>query len=154
MSDDRFDFRLERLLHLRERSEEEAGQAVAVALARVEALRDVEREVEQIMRQARTRILGAHVAPNAPGERIAVSLLLEQAQARLAEVRGQLDEAEADERACREALAARTQERRVLERLRDKHREEWRADAEHRARLAMDAIALRRAAVGTHHGAA
>lgn len=127
---------------------------MAGARARVETLRDVLREVEGIVKQARLRMLGQTGRDTSPGDRVAMGLLLEQAESRAAEIRTQIAEAEASERSCLEALSARTQERRVLERLREKHRAAWRADAEQRARPAMDAIALRHATTGPQRGIA
>ncbi len=137
----RFKFRLQRLLDLRHKKEQEAASAVAAARSAAEAA--VMREDDLSARRDATR---QELLP-AEGQTVRVSHLHEVAFL----VRA-LDERVLDARKVTEAAERSVQEklgelgdamrdRRVLDRLKDRRSEEWRVEDARLEREVMDAIA-------------
>jgi len=137
----RFKFRLQRLLDLRNKKEQEAASAVAMARSVAEAA--VEREEDLATRRDATR---QEMLP-AEGQTVRVSHLHEVAFL----VRA-LDDRVVDARKASEAAERSVQEklgelgdamrdRRVLDRLKDRRSEEWRHEDARQEREVMDAIA-------------
>lgn len=140
---DRFRFRLNRLLSLRERAQDRAAVALAQALdtaARLEAERSDAAAVATTARLHQTSPTGG---ASRDGERAALQWLGECADWRVAALTTQQAEAAEDTERRRRELLVRTRERRVLEKLRDRQAERWRDEHARRTQHQMDDVALR-----------
>jgi flagellar export protein FliJ len=139
-----FRFRLQRVLDLRRDAEQECARVLTSASARVAEC------------EARCAELASTRAAAAAGQRDAArdgttagalqhtAWMLAQLDQQLDAAHSALETARADEERARTLLAQASQERRVLDRLEDRHRDAWRADTAARDRVAMDEIALGR----------
>lgn len=137
-------FNLQRLLDLRERKE----QAIAGELARARTVAQQATDTHQALVQARRdgEAQIASVTRSAPtvGEISALALVLEQLDGRLVGAEDAARHAEDLVKSVREQLTIASQDRQVLERLRERHLEAQRAAASAEDRTLMDAIALAR----------
>jgi len=143
MSAARFTFRLARVLALRERKADEAAAAFGASEAKVRQLQSAQEEVLANREAARDELVPRAGTAVRTGDMRAVQLLADQAEARAAWLRAAVAEAEAEAAARRQTLAERVRDRRVLERLRERLGDDWREDADRRARSAMDEVATR-----------
>ncbi|HEX6630203.1 MAG TPA: flagellar export protein FliJ [Gemmatimonadaceae bacterium] len=138
-----FQFRLQRLLDLREQKEREK----AVELLRAEAAMDAARVALAGLESAResglARLLGAQ-GDGTVGQLRNLAFVLEQLDRRVADAAATLDAAAEETARVRESLTEAHQERRALDRLRDRHEAEWRGHEVQEDRATMDAIALTR----------
>ena len=143
MTNPTFKFRLGRLLKVRARREDEASVALIAAIATCDHLRAAADDIRGRADEARC-VLRAGVGPRGmASDRRVLEYLLQQLDARGEELAANLIEAEAELDVRRRELAARSTERRVLERLRERKGEEWREEDSRQDRLGMDAVALR-----------
>ena len=139
-----FKFSLQRVLDLRAKREQAA--AVTLASAREEA--DQARLEVEALEQVRAD--GAQSAASVVGAAITVGqlqnlgLVLRYLDEHLDSAREQVDQADAQVERCMVDFTSASQDRRVLDRLRDKHRQSWSATEVQEDRKAMDAIALTR----------
>lgn len=140
---DRFKFRLERLLSLRERAQDRAATALAESVAVAVRIEDSRSDAARVGHEARARMLAEVGDKHPAGEVAAMQWLSECADARVAELAVQLAAAEAVAEQRRHELMHRTREKRVLERLREKQTQDHREESGRRAQLAMDDVALR-----------
>ena len=139
-----FKFRLQRLLELREQKEREK----AAELARAESVRDAARatlaEMEDAHTMGRERLQAQHGSDGTVGQLRNLAFVLEQLDRQLAAASAQVAAAEERTEAQRRELNAAHTEKRVLDRLRERHAGEWREGAAQADRQAMDSIALTR----------
>ena len=139
-----FKFRLQRLLELREQKERDR----ALALAQAEAARDAARQALTAMETTRAeglaRLHAEHGAEHTVGQLRNLGFVLEQLDRQLAVASAAVSAAETQTEARRQELGAAHTERRVLDRLRERHEGEWREEAVQADRQTMDAIALAR----------
>ena len=139
-----FKFRLQRLLDLREQKEREK----AVELARAESAADEARatlaNLAAVRSIGRDRLHAAHVAEGTVGELRNLVFVLEQLDRQLATAEASVGEAEEEAARARGVLGTAHQERRVLDRLKDRHHADWRTVADAADRQTMDGIALTR----------
>lgn len=136
-----FRFRLQRLLELRSRHEQQTAVRLAEARAEADAMRDTHDDL------AATRDAGRHrmLAPQAgAGELQALGVMLEHLEGHVQAAADDLDAADEVVGGVEEDLRAASQARRVLDRLRDRRVEEWQSAATIGDRVRMDAIALTR----------
>lgn len=140
---ERFSFRLNRLLSLRERAQDRAATQLAEASAQHARIDIARAEAAGIAAGARAQMRGDRGEQHGAGEYAALQWLSECADIRVAALQQELVAAEAEADRCRHELMLRTRERRVLERLREKQAEHWREDSGRRAQLVMDDVALR-----------
>lgn len=137
-------FKLQKVLDLRLWREQESAQRLgeaqrqmAEAAQAAEALREVRANgLEQFRR--------AHANGGPVGQLQNLSYVLGRLDARIAEADARRLEAEQRVNATRSEYAAALRERRVLERLRDRHMEQARAEIAHAEGLAMDDLAVTR----------
>ena len=139
-----FKFRLQRVLELRAKREQEVATQLSEARSQIEAAQRACDEVEQVQRQGRERLAAAHGAQPTVGQLQNLSYVVTQLEQHVEEARSAVQSAEANAEKVMGEFTAAMQERRVLDRLRDKHLEAWKADAVQADRNAMDAIALTR----------
>jgi flagellar FliJ protein len=138
-----FTFRLERVRAVRERLEDQAKEHLATSLSqrlKGEAMLHAASEELAGAREKRVEALTAGVATGS--DLVAAQAYLEQAQ-RAREARAlELDRRETEVVARRTALAAAARERQVLERLKERRREDHARESERRAGAALDELAI------------
>jgi len=136
-----FKFRLQRVLDLRAKREEEAATELAEAREAAEQAR----LAAEALRNAREQAAAAGVPGARPvGYLQNASYLLAQIDQQVDAARQAAHEAEGVVRERFAAFATAFQERRVLDKLREKDHDAWRAAAVQLDRATMDAIALTR----------
>jgi flagellar FliJ protein len=139
-----FKFRLQRVLDMRSQSEQEAAGRLAHAQSEAEAARLACAALEEVRAAGSVALAGAGVAPTSVAHLRAVGMVLEQLDRHI-EVADQAAgvaerQAELSLTEYRDAF----RDRRVLDRLRERHLESWTVEAGQRDRAAMDEIALTR----------
>jgi flagellar FliJ protein len=137
-----FQFRLERVRALRERAEEQAQEELASSLA-------IQMKGEAMLRAASNNVDGAHRARRqsstgelSGAELIALQAYLERAERARESAALELDRREAEVDARRAALTARSQERQVLEKLKERRREDHNREHDRRESVVLDEMAL------------
>jgi flagellar FliJ protein len=137
-----FQFRLERVRELREHAEDQAREELASSLA-------IRMKGEAMLRAA-AEDMGAAQAARRNGsasdlsgaELLALQAYLERAERKRESAALELDRREAEVDARRQALAVRSQERQVLERLKDRRREDHKREMERREGALLDEMAI------------
>jgi flagellar FliJ protein len=142
----RFRFRLQRLLDLRERKEQDAAVALAAAQRRADELQAQCDATTTRRSEARARMLPPGGAAHSMRDLYTAALLVEQLDGAAMSLAESLRVAAGDADSCRGSLAERVRERRTLERLRDRKLEEWNSASAQRDRETMDSVAQSRAA--------
>lgn len=137
-----FRFSLQRVLELKARREQAAASELARTRAGAEEAR-IAREELQTAREAGARQLSNRATPTV-GELQNAGLLLRALDERIQRAKVVEVKAEAKVAESMTAFTAASQERRVLDRLREKHLEGWQTEQVHLDRQTMDAIALTR----------
>ncbi|MEA2450527.1 MAG: flagellar protein FliJ [Thermoleophilaceae bacterium] len=138
-----FQFRLERVRALRESAEEQAQEELANSLAirlKGEAmLRAAAENVSGARDEARRRNSSTDLSGS---DLIAVQAYMERAERARESAALELDRREAEVDARRAALTQRSQERQVLERLKERRAEDHRVETERREGAQLDEMAL------------
>jgi flagellar FliJ protein len=137
-----FQFRLERVRALRERAEEQAQEELANSLAirlKGEAMLRAAAESVDDAREARRRSSSADLSG---ADLIALQAYMERAQIQRESAALELDRREAEVDARRAALTQRSQERQVLEKLKERRAEDHRVESERRESVVLDEMAL------------
>lgn len=139
-----FKFPLQRLLELRELRE----QAMARELADARIAADAQREQHDALATARdsanARVSQAAQQGPTVGQLVSLSYAANQLSERADAAHEQTVAAEAHVEGRLEALSSAAKERQILDRLRSRRLDEYRADAAQQDRTTMDAIALSR----------
>ena len=139
-----FNFRLQRVLELREKRE----QAQAIELAKAEEVatsaRSERDELQALHTASRQQMTNAHGAAPTVGHLHHLGFVLNALDVRLGHASKAVSTAEGIVSTARVSLEAAARDRRVLDRLKDKHLDVHRAEEGHRDRMAMDEIALSR----------
>lgn len=138
-----FKFRMQRLLDLREQKEREQAVELLRAEAAFDAARTALAGLEAARANGRERLLGAQ-GDGTVGQLRNLAFVLEQLDRHVADAAASVSAAEQETARVREALTTAFQERRALDRLRDRQEAEWREHAVQADRQTMDAIALAR----------
>jgi flagellar FliJ protein len=137
-----FRFRLQQVLDLREKQERELATQLAVAMGAEQSARATLDELRA------ERIAGAEGAQreqtHSVGELANVAFIMEQLDGQIANASDMVSAANNSVSQVQEALTAAFKDRRVLDRLRERHEETYRATAEQTDRRTMDDIALSR----------
>ena len=137
-----FRFRLQQVLDLREKQERHLATQLAAAMG-------AEREAKDALNGLRAeREAGSEVVNNGQshsvGELANLAFMMQQLDDRIAGANDVVSAANDSVSQVQEALTAAFKDRRVLDRLRERHEETYRATAEQTDRRAMDDIALSR----------
>lgn len=137
-----FRFRLQQVLDLREKQERHLATQLAAAIG-------AEREAKDALNGLRAeREAGAEAAndgqSHSVGELANLAFMMQQLDDRIAGANDVVSAANSSVSQVQEALTAAFKDRRVLDRLRERHEETYRATAEQTDRRAMDDIALSR----------
>lgn len=137
-----FQFRLERVRELRERAEDEAREELASSLA-------VRMKGEAMLRAAAEDVSGAQDARRqssqadlSGAELLALQAYMERTERQCESAALELDRREAQVDARRAALATRSQERQVLERLKERRRDDHKREMERREGALLDELAI------------
>ena len=137
-----FRFRLQQVLDLREKQERHLATQLAAALG-------AEREAKDALNGLRAeRQAGSDAVKegqsHSVGELANLAFMMQQLDDRIAGANDTVSAANNSVSQVQEALTAAFKDRRVLDRLRERHEETYRATAEQTDRRAMDDIALSR----------
>jgi flagellar FliJ protein len=136
-----FRFRLQKVLDLREQREREVASQLAQALSEQENAEE-RLHTLRVTRDASAQSMSG--TNRSVGELANLAFVLEQLDGHIATAREDVHAAEATVAEVKDALTVAYQGRRVLDRLRERHEENYRANAGQTDRRAMDDIALTR----------
>lgn len=139
-----FKFRLQRLLDLREQKEREMAAGLARAEHAADAARAELANLDAVRAIGREQLHAVHATDGTVGELRNLVFVLEQLDAQVASAQASVDAAEEAAARARGELGDAFRDRRVLDRLRDRHEADFRGAADAADRQAMDAIALTR----------
>jgi flagellar FliJ protein len=137
-----FKFRLQRILELREQAEQAKARALAAAQAEADKAQEAKDILAAMRSDSRSQLESATVSSPRIGHLMQLGAAIDALDARLERADDDLKAAEivVDEAKARLEVAAR--DRRVLDRLKDRHAEHWRAEEAQKDRLLMDEVAL------------
>jgi flagellar export protein FliJ len=140
MSGGRFKFSLQRLLTLRQKAERQAAIELAVARVAEEEAQDERRRLGVQRADARDALLPRPGASRSVSELRNVAYLIEQL-----DTRSEVADASAADAVCavdekQNVLGERLRDRRMLDRLRERHLADWRIADERRDRELMDGL--------------
>lgn len=139
-----FKFRLQRVLELREKSEQARARTLREASESADLMREQANALQALRTLQRDSLDAASRGVITAGELQHVAYVIDQLDTRLE--RATVDAAEAERLAieAQQALQLASRDRRVLGRLKEKHAERWMETEQQRDRLHMDEIALSR----------
>lgn len=138
-----FVFRLERLLDLRKRAERERAKALGEAVRAEEARRRAREHAEQELDRCGEQVAGAASDVSTAGTLTNLRLAVRAAADRLEDVTESHRAAERSRDEEQERFGAARQDRRVVERLREKREEAWKREAERAEQGDIDEVARR-----------
>ena len=126
-----------------------ASRAEVYDLARVEvdtlmSVLDEAADLEAVHQMGRERLVAAHGSGGTVGQLRNLSFVLDHIDRQVADAAGTVRQAEAVAERMRQALGEAHVERRVIDKLRDRHRNEWQEAESQADRALMDDIALSR----------
>lgn len=139
-----FHFRLQQVLEIRSRGEREAAGHLAEARNQAQEAREALEALEGVRAAGSASLLAAGAAPKSVSQLQAAARVLEHLDRHL--VVSAQTAAAAEQKADASLLVYRDalRDRRVLDRLRDRHLEEWNAGEAVADRVEMDEVALSR----------
>ena|SRR5258705_2754201 len=144
-----FKFPLQRLLDLRAKRQDEIARQLAHARTAADSSRATRDQLAEARTTGQTQISEAHAAGPTVGEISSRSFALTQLDQRIAVASDALKAAEAHVDTVHGALTGALQDKQVLDRLRLRMLEAYRATESNKDRTTMDAIALQRFAQST-----
>ncbi|MFN8582707.1 MAG: flagellar export protein FliJ [Gemmatimonadaceae bacterium] len=139
-----FKFPLQRLLELRELREQEQALALAQAREEAEEHHRAASELSNAHDDAQAAVSRATGSSPTVGQIVSLSYVVSQMGERLSAAQEKATAADEQVNERRDALTTAAQERQILDRLRTRRLDEYRADAAQLERATMDAIALTR----------
>ncbi len=139
-----FRFRLQRVLELREKAEQARARALQDANDQADTVRRQQDAIQALRRVQRESLDAASRGLIAAGELQHLSFIIGQLDERLVRVGDDMQEAERIVAEAQAALQAASRDRRVIDRLKERHAERWYDAAQLRDRNHMDEIALTR----------
>jgi flagellar export protein FliJ len=139
-----FKFPLQRLLDLRAKRQDEIARQLAQARTVADSKRATRDELAEARTTGQSQISDAHAAGPTVGEIASRSYALTQLDQRIAAVSDELKAAESNVDKVHGALTGALQDKQVLDRLRLRMLEAYRATESNKDRTTMDAIALQR----------
>jgi flagellar FliJ protein len=140
----RFKFRLQRLLDLRQKKENEAAAAVASARGQAELAEQRERELEARRDATRQEMLPAAGQTVRVADLHEVAFLVKALEDRVQDAKQATIAAERSVQEKVGELGAAMRDRRILDRLKERRSEEWRVEDARLERDVMDSIARTR----------
>lgn len=140
-----FKFPLQRLLDLRAKRQDEIARQLAQARTAADSSRAARDELAAVRTAGQMQLSEAQAGSGATiGEIASASYALTQLDQRIAAASDALKAAEAHVDHVHNALTGAVQDKRVLDRLRERMLEAYRSTESHKDRTTMDAIALQR----------
>lgn len=139
-----YQFSLQRVLDLRARAEEQKAVLVAAANQGADGARRAYLALERDRIREHARMDAVQREGTTAGELQGLRQLLELVERQLGGALARVDKAEKDAAERLTELQAASRDRRVMERLREKGRESWRADEARKDGKQMDEIATQR----------
>jgi len=140
----RFTFRLQRLLELREQREQAVARSLADAERSAEAARAARGALQAVRAANAEQLMSAYPASRTVGDFRHLGYVLDQLDHRIDAAAATVATAEGEVRHAQGALTDAFRERRVLDRLRERHLDVWKAASVQLDRQLMDDIALAR----------
>lgn len=143
-----FKFRLQRVLELRELREQQTATRLAQARTAADAAREATAALEALRTDSVERLSRRHAEGAPAGELRNVSYVLESLNRRIEEANNRTSVADEQVKGLVEEFSAAFRDRRVLDLLRHRRLDEWKATEASADRQAMDGIAISRYARG------
>lgn len=139
-----FKFRLQRILELREQAEQAKARALASAQDAAEAARRERDALADLHKSSRAELDAAQNAEPRIGHLQQLGFVLQSLDARLESAGDSVRAADEIVEGARKLLDDAARDRRVLDRLKDRHTDQWRIEEAHKDRVGMDEIAISR----------
>lgn len=139
-----FRFRLQRILELREKAEQAKARELASAQDAAESARRERDELADRHAASRAEVDTAQRAEPRVGHLQQLGLVMDSLDERLESAGETVRAADEVVDGAQKLLAQAARDRRVLDRLKEKHTDQWRVEEAHKDRLGMDEIALSR----------
>ncbi|MBY0489605.1 MAG: flagellar export protein FliJ [Gemmatimonadaceae bacterium] len=139
-----FKFRLQRILELREQKEKAQARELASAQHTAELAAQTQEMIAAIREDSRQQVQAATESAPRVGHLHQFDSVLNALDARLIDATDAVVAAESTVAAAQQLLADAARDRKVLDRLKSRHADAWRADEAQKDRLSMDEIALTR----------
>lgn len=139
-----FKFRLQRILELREQKEKAQARELASAQHTAELAAQTQEMIAAIRQDSRQQVQAATESAPRVGHLHQFDSVLNALDARLIDATDAVVAAESTVAAAQQLLADAARDRKVLDRLKSRHADAWRADEAQKDRLSMDEIALTR----------
>jgi len=139
-----FRFRLQRVLELRQEAEQGKSRALVTARDAADEARRAHDELAEVRENSRAEVDTAQQGASRVGHLHQLSVVLQSLEVRLEAAVEQVAAADRDVTEAQGQLEVAARDRRVLDRLKERHADVWRAEEAHKDRLQMDEIALAR----------
>jgi flagellar FliJ protein len=147
-----FRFRLQRVLELREEHEQAMARELASAKDAADTARREEETLAAVRDSARAELHAAHADTPRVGHLHQLGFVLQSLDQRAQSATEAVQAADVVVDTATAALVDAARDRRVLDRLKERHAETWRAEEAQKDRLQMDEIALGRFGRGRDDG--
>ena len=144
-----FRFRLQRLLELRQQAEQAKARVLVSARDAADTARRERDALADLHTTSKAEVAAAHHDEPRVGHLLQLGLVVESLNERLDHAGANVHAADAVVLSAQQLLEAAARDRRVLDRLKERHTEQWRIDAANKDRVAMDEVALSRFARNT-----
>jgi flagellar protein FliJ len=139
-----FTFRLQRILELREQAEQARARELVSARDDADAARAAHDAIADVHATSRAQTNAAQQTAPRVGHLQQLGIVLQSLDARLEQSGEQVRAADGVVVGAQKVLEDAARDRRILDRLKDRHAEQWSIDAAHKDRLGMDEVALAR----------
>ena len=139
-----FHFRLQRVLELRQEAEQAASRTLGVARDAADEARRAKDQLADLHETSRREIGATQQREPRIGQLQQLGVVLQSLETRLESAVEQVQAADAVVADALSKLELAARDRRVLDRLKERHATVWRAEEAHKDRLQMDEIALAR----------
>lgn len=139
-----FNFKLQKVLDLRERKEQESARDLIEARRRVDDAERARQTLELVREQRREEFAQAHGSGRPVGQLWTATLLMERLQHAIEAADANVVRAHRDMLECETAFTSAVMERRVLSELRRRQLDTWKTERSAADRKEMDDIAITR----------
>ncbi len=139
-----FNFKLQKVLDLRERKEQETARDLIEARRRVDDAERARQTLESVREQRREELAQAHGCGRPVGQLWTATLLMERLQNAIEAADANVVRAHRDMLECETAFTSAVMERRVLSELRRRQMDAWKNECSAADRREMDDIAITR----------
>ncbi len=139
-----FKFRLQRILELRQQAEQARARELVSARDDADVAREAQKTIEELHTTSRAQTNAAQQATPRVGHLQQLGIVLQSLDARVAQAGEEVRAADDVVVSAQRVLEDAARDRRILDRLKDRHAEQWTADAAQKDRLGMDEVALAR----------